>query len=742
MCSQAAQEYYLFLDESGEFMETSTVPAERARGAQQPFASQVVGFLAPKREGITEDARAIMRRCFAAARLPTREEFHATTDTSLYSLNAMLRSLIEGLQAQGWQPVRLVNEEHVSYGPRVATYTNMVAELVLRLLQEKAKHSKDRIAIRLVGDLVSLPERNALGYQQRIPRRAYLERIQEYLGFAAVRRGLTREALRWEVPDVKLDVAARRPELQICDLLSNASHKKYVKCSPQNQRLLRAAFGVFDQTMQTYDLPEQLDRLIEEQTFGPALILLAEHSAADEGAQPLAEGLNHRLQYIIVRLAQMGVRGRDAQLTILIAWLDQLVGQQRLIELAPRITGWLLAHVDALLREELQFSFAEHTLDWFAYAVRRWALTAANHRGALLDAEAELRAMQLLQPSLARQWERLPLLMDGLIVQAVHQTDCFDFAGAAAQMEWIADSLKLHSQALERLMPQELAEPLRYDLRGKALGTLVQCLTLAGFSELAEAARARVVSDEAIAEFASFDDKARQYQYRCHLETVAGDFAAARRFLVKSLCPMDEEPRATTHEAIQQLIRAYEPDEGLVHRFALTHWLRLGATACLHDAADERAQFLRALDASRLLSSVWCSGKINVPPAHIVMRYAAALQAARCDRAAAQRTLVQLQAITPVSVDHLVLLMNLIAAQADVTALLWDAVRTAELLNAEQGPVIGLRQLVRALQSNSIPAVHSLTEAWPQQVELMISGQLSAQQAKEALFQIARAVRF
>ncbi len=60
-------EFDLYLDESGNFLETSNVPAERNHpDAQQDFPSQIAGFLVPRHD-IKAEARTIFERCAEAA---------------------------------------------------------------------------------------------------------------------------------------------------------------------------------------------------------------------------------------------------------------------------------------------------------------------------------------------------------------------------------------------------------------------------------------------------------------------------------------------------------------------------------------------------------------------------------------------------------------------------------------------------------------------------------------------------
>lgn len=753
----AINEYALFLDESGEFMETSKNPDERKLGEEQKFASQIAGFLAPIKTdvNISEEAQKVMNACFKSVNLKSSKTFksHDGKPISIKDQNQMVLTLIKEMKRLDWQPVRLVNKEKVSYGNRVSIYTNMVAELVLRLFQEKAASPQDKIAIKFLGASVSLRRKTDTGIyvfdsfgeykETHISKHEYEKRFNEYLAFAAVRRGLAKEQLHWKVKELNLDKATEIPELQICDLLSNASHRNYKKCSRELKPLLKAAFGSYDQTMETHDLLERIDVLVNEQTFGVVLWMLAESLYDNENNDYSQEGLHRRLKDVIGRLVQVGVRGRDAHLSILIAWLDQLIGQQRLNEAGYLLAQWLIENAAKPLQVALKNFDEERTLDWFAYSLRRWALTAANHRGALLDAEIELREMRKLQPSLATQWERTPLLMEGSIAQAVHQTDCFEFDEAAKQMKWIADSLKLQTDSFTRLLPQVVTEPIRYDACAKALGTWAQCLTLSGFKN-SSIAEARRISDEAIEEFSSANDKSRQYQYRCHLETIAGDFAAARHFLVKSFNPKGNEDASNAR--IKNLLKN-AVNKNMDYRFALQHWLRIGARACHTAAIEERDNFLQALKTSNLLESRWCSGREASWPAHSILRSVAVIHAVQGNIQAALDILGKQQAITPIDENHLVLPMMALAADAEVSALIWKCNESIarKLLNGSVDDVQGVRKIINAMfaaKAEQFPAIKVMLNLWRQEIDKIFNIKINASETNLILLNLASEIRY
>src|SRR2546430_2461264 len=99
----------LYFDESGEFLETSNVPDEKARAKTQRFPSQLVGFVVPRGEIV--EAERIVSNCKQAARLRPEEFFKGNTLTD-QQLTRFVRHLVAEFQNRPhWEPVRLVNQE-------------------------------------------------------------------------------------------------------------------------------------------------------------------------------------------------------------------------------------------------------------------------------------------------------------------------------------------------------------------------------------------------------------------------------------------------------------------------------------------------------------------------------------------------------------------------------------------------------------------------------------------------------
>jgi hypothetical protein len=446
------------------------------------------------------------------------------------------------------------------------------------------------------------------------------------------------------------------------------------------------------------------------------------------------------------QLAHMGARGRDPQLATVLNWLDQIVGHQRLAERGYRLAQWLLTNVVHPIRRELRSDVERDTIDWFEYGVRRWALTAANHDGKLFDGEKEVQAMRQLSRSLARQWERAPILFDGLIAQAVHLTDAFDFDRVSNDMRLVTQSLETQSDLFSNYQADAFPDPIKFDLRGKALGTLVQTEMLKGFLTVERLQETRQLSDAAIAEFTDPKDRARQYQYRCHLETIAGDFSEARRYLVWSIRKAPTAETDLSHIAIGRLLNQPSDDPQWLQDFTVSHWLRLGARICLSES-PECERFITAYQASNLFNTYAKVSTLSDFPIHNILRFLSVIEASQQRFDAALAALERLHNLDPIGKNEFVMALILISAQAEVAALLWasDSQTAMSLVDNESSELPGLKQLLNRLKSVGIATFQQLAnliDSWDAKLNELRIAALAPAAAKTTLLSIAAAVRY
>jgi hypothetical protein len=747
MSSNLRAEYDLFIDESGTFMETSTVPAERTEAFQQGrlIPSQLAGLLVP-RGALTEGAaKQVRNRALAAIGLPPQpvhgNELLRAVGKEQYS--AFVTGLGSELQRQGWQPVRLVNREQVRYGDRVATYTHLVAELILRICQQQHLAGAGAISVRVYAARVRLGE-TLEGEIVLLPREEYLRRIREYLGFAAVRRGLARAAGAWRLEDLHLRSGKDAPELHLCDVLSHASHDDFHPVQPETAHTLREAFGQYDFSLSYLEVIERVDQQLASDALGLAVVSLAERFCGEPMSDELRDSARKRLDEIRARLAQLGAPARDQHLALLSGWLEQTIEVRRAIELGDRLSTWLLDEVVTPVGQLLAGGPEAGSVDWFAYALRTWILTAANHRGSLRDAQQQTGTMEKLLPSLAGQWEHAPLLMRGLVAQGVHLTDCFEHDAASKRMEVAAKYYGELGSLFHVILPDVFPERVRSDLHGRVLGTWLQSEVLAGVcrADTTRLDRARRLSEQAIDEFPAEADKERQYQCRSQLEAAAGNFAEARLYLARSL-----RMKTDSHEAIASAIVALAEVSPFAEGFAQLHWFRLGVTACLDGNQEEANAFLAAVEKSGALDWRW--SRTDGPadyPAHGILRRAAVLRGLRGEAEPAVESLRRLaHLLSGEQARHVVLQTVRLAAHAETAAVLTprQAKTAKRLLDSAATDCPGLKQLLSLLQAEvaaDFPGIWRAFSDWPLAVDTALRGNLAAE--AQQLSRIARRVGY
>jgi len=689
----------LFLDESGTFQTPAATPSQK--GKEKRFPSQLAGVLVPTGELTTTLAEQILDKCHAEAGLQMKETVHAAQEVgktndavSFGRYNKRIGSLLGQLRDLGWNPVRLVNREGVDFGGKPQTYTNMVAELFVKICKQKRKEGLNRIGIRLFCAEVQVVD----GPRKfRLKSDVYKWRIQERKALIAIRQGYASESSNWDLVSLEVIDARIDKRLQICDLLSHASHDNFSWCVKRTTKpLFEQTLGAYNWTLLVHEWLERADQLIADRSLGLALITLTERFIQNDLNESSRLEAQRYLDRVLTDLTEMEAAVRDSQLSIILSWLEQLISLQRSTTLGYKLAKWLQDEVASRLCEALARVGRASEIDWFAFALHLWALTACNHRGVLLLSRQESEKLDELNCRLAGRWEHSRLLMEGLVAQAVHLTDSFNFDLASARMELVAQHYGHLSGLYSRVFPDVFPEHIHSDLRGKALGTWMQSEALAGTLDNARLAKARQLNEEAINEFSTSDDKKRQYQYRCHLEILAGDFVSAREFLALSL-GLDEP----SHEAIAAAIAALI-DEPSAQGFALTHWLHLGARTLIGGHFDS-ARFSTALSNSGLLNSRWCLGQVPDYPAHSIFRRIAAIHAVQKETARAVTVIEALNRLDPLGQQQLIVGVIQLAAITEVAGLLWehDNVVAQDLLKSTTAHTTCAAQLLKQLEDQT-----------------------------------------
>ena len=272
-------EFDLYIDESGAF----------ESGIGRP--DQLAGILAPRGGATPALARGILRKAAADAGIADAGSIHSCNLPRGAQFDRLVLGVLAGVRQAGWQPARMVNKERIAYGDKAENYTNLFAEFVLRVCATLRNQRHDDLSIRPIAALVELPEQDARSY---IEQQQYATRMNDVLKRSALREGWSDDARHWSVesPDLR---PGSRPQLQVCDVLSNASWNGCSKCGPEARAQLLASLRQFDFTLQVWPLVDQVEHLIGKREHGLALKLVCEKLIEGSLSKELREALDLKL---------------------------------------------------------------------------------------------------------------------------------------------------------------------------------------------------------------------------------------------------------------------------------------------------------------------------------------------------------------------------------------------------------------------------------------------------------------
>jgi len=656
----------LYFDESGNF---------NPEDPNQDYTdSQIAGVCFPSgdREQLNLKAKNLLhtsyQKAYNTSKIPTF--FHGRDIVNVTpQYQAFIQEVIKGIKQKQWQPIGLVNQEGISFGHPQDNYMNMIAELILKLWQQKQKENVDWLSLNIYP-----------AYRDQVAG-DYRRKIQNSLGIFQVREDL--KNLPLTINQVIPISANNNYVLQVCDLLSNASYRDYKKCDEITQKKLIHALGDYNYTLIVPLFSQRCELLIQEGSYALALRLVILELQAEKNQTKAVE---YR-EEIIQRLGSLPNGERNAQLSYLISWLEQTINQQRLLDKGCKLGDKLIQHV----YDKLNILLAKNpeSILWFKYAIHFWQLTAYNHLGNLTKARKTAQKLDSLKPNLLQQIEYISLFMEASVAKAVHYTDCFDYDLVDKELSFVESFYNL---AVEECINILLDGKFKSYLRAKALGTWLQA-KIYEYRQTIEPSLleiARKLSDRSIEEFVTIEDKERQYQYRSQLENISGNFTVAREYLAKSLRLNTDATHSDIAHKIQQL-------DTIPQGFALLHWLRLGNKTYQSNPAEWQ-EFKQVLKKSKFLTdNPWCLAAENYRnyPVHGILRRVASLSLKQQNFDRAQLALTRLSELKPINKNVVLALVEL-AAYTEYIAIVSES-----NLSEAQEKIVFCQNLLQNLQEKS-----------------------------------------
>ena len=597
--------FELFFDESGTFEEPSLFDGDKTNKGDKR-ASQVVGLLARTGKFTREKAKSILNESFQSAGMRYSGAIHATDLRSSEQFNLLVEKLLEIIIKEDLKIVRIVNKERIGYGGNLETYTNITAHFVIRIFSELSKEYKDNLSLSIYPASRVIPTEQE-GVYDSINTADYKMRLAEHMSNTAVRLGRASDLRRWKIEKLKTMSARRDPQLQICDILSNASFNNFKKLRADVKKKMLSASGNYNFTLFLSNLEEEIAAFIDSGAYASALQLIVETVISLTAGKTEKNTATLALKDCLSALKELSAPARNAQFMQIDSWIRQMLEVRNKLNFVTETIKWMETNIVSVLSENL----TNPDLEWFSFALDLHALTAYNHLGDIIKSAEYCRKLDEKLIPLAGQWEYAPLMLEALIHQAVHLTDSFKFTEASSKMKAVADYYESLSDLFHDALPEYFPTTVKSRIRGMALGTYLQSELFAGLQFPERFENARRISDEAINEFILEDDKKRQFQYRAQLEAFAGNFQEAAKYLAMSINSEKSD--------FESLLKKISELTGFSQGFALLHCCRIASEAARKGDRETVALFYTSLKKYKLYDCEWARA-ITHYPSHGIVR--------------------------------------------------------------------------------------------------------------------------
>lgn len=697
-------EIEVFIDESGLFVETSTDPADQITSHKQMrrFPSQLAGVISLTPSYGESEAEKILKKSCKKSGVEFTRKLHSNEIRPTFYSQFVLE-VVSQLQLQKVQPFRIVNEEQLSFGDRVSNYTNILAELLVRICHQYSKAGNQSIAVNVHAAKVVLPDAKS----DYIEVEDYQKRIDEYFSRASVRKGYGNQSKNWRIKSFRLGSGKDERLLQVCDVVSNASHDNFIKCDDNAASQLRASLGHFDFSLSSDSFYDEVNEYASQDSFGLAFIAFAQRSVDQLGSDT---HFARKLSEAAAGFARLSASAKLPQLRIMMAWLQQSIETRWDLAFSKAAAKWIRK---SLIAELGKHETDQVLLKWLEFMATSLLITVQNHLGQTLEASTDGARLDDLIPELAARWEYSSDIFEALIARAVHQNDCFEHEPAIKNMNSVISFFSNLSGFFADAFPEKLfPENVKSDLWAKALGTKVQSQMFLLMQDRCAIDDVRETSDAAIEQFALEDDKARQYQFRSEIEAIAKDWESARRYVAKSLGTTEH-----SHNAIASKIASLElKNQG----FPLLHWTRLGGMAAVNGDRSEVQSFVAALKSNKLTNNQWIIGTVDAGyPLHGILRRMAAVKVFHGDQSGANACISRLRNIVAASNSSTPVFEAILAAAILQVAIILNSDSGIKLLDNKDKKHAGAKQMAEAIvkrTQTSHPEMSLMFQRWAEAI--------------------------
>ncbi len=502
-------EFELWLDESGDFTQDKL----KVKKGLNP--SHIGGILVQKGEFGKNALDAVF----------PEEDFHATEKKGeegkqeVFDRFCRIEKKAEAIRKSGKfiRYVAFTNRECIMVLDDSITYQNIMAEGIARVIQKlKARYREIKL------DVWIASRRDAGRHfdgSTIVPLEEYERKLKERILMAKIRHKIEDE--EWSL---KIGLAKRVPflkekadkRLMAADVICNCFLTRNTKMKENKE--IQAVYEDEEKTMVCSVLPASMEsefqELMAENRLGEAVAVICQCDVPEVITSCMA-GVRQRLEEL-----------SDREIELQYGFLKALFEYYLNVTYAYRQCENMLKN---LLRYFIPVLRHSEIVEKLTFDLNFYLLTVYTHMGDVAAASLAQEACEQAFCRLPSNWSMVDLGIKYEQRKVIHQINLFDFSKAAA----LNEALLNKCQDIRELLSL-YREDVTYDELAKALGTQVQIeafLLRHSGQKSEDYARAVGYSNAAIREFTSGADKRRQYLYRVQLETEAGEFACAYKYL-------------------------------------------------------------------------------------------------------------------------------------------------------------------------------------------------------------------
>ena len=523
--------YYLYLDESGKFQES----------VNTGLSSIVAGFLSQnwnctdtRAENLLTQVKANNQN-FSTINI---SPFHAMEDTSIHIFQFIVE-LMERMAERNVQFVIFKSQKNYNIVNSDVTYLNVFAEGLVNLVQRLLAQTNEEITLNVVyaSRLNMKAENEIIGSHIRIEENEYTERIEERIA--------------WRMARLNLSI---RNKIQINLSVGNARKLKSLMLADAVCYAMRGGKKKFDaeQRQRIKNLPTYSFSLLDQISWSSIQNALIENRLAEAIYSVFGFGMPELLddyreiffELLTNKLKEIGNIGRKFQYDSISQILHNLV-ENREYDAANYFIDALDKKFFPLL-EKQKFEFEE-----FYFDVHFYKLTVATHQGNTLAEQNEIYLCRKFLPYLPSTCETLDYYLKYKLREVEHLINIYDFETALNELDKLEKTLTDMVELVQMLDGLgKFGQDIRSTTLGKVIGSRTMVKIYLSYKNPQYIESARKDSDIAIENFTNPNDKARQYQLRSMLETVAGNFSESLKWLGKAFNVEDKLTPAKVLNAI------------------------------------------------------------------------------------------------------------------------------------------------------------------------------------------------